>query len=215
MLKKTFCDHIIYVYLSTLYLFHSFYFFYSLFLLLFLSLFTSVIYQPLWQLHQSLCKPFCFLKYKTLFLLSHHFTLCLTLSSIVSTGRPKKWVSKTSRKIKKNTNAEEVAMMLRVIQKCSENLNVCINSRSSKIVKGFTKHAWNWEDCGWIDTAADNQSHPIYLLILLGLQKTLELVYDGVIELLLISFINSNEQNSQKCQFKCFLTQKFGICLKK
>lgn len=82
-------------------------------------------------------------------------------------------------------------------------------------MKGFTKYTWNWEDCGWIDTVADNQSHPIYLPILLGLQKTLELVDDGIIELLLISFISSNEQNSQKCQFKCFLTQKFGMCLKK
>ena len=48
----------------------------------------------------------------------------------------------------------------------------------------------------------------------LGLQKALELVGNGINELLLMSFINSNEQNFQKWQYKGFIPQKFGACMK-
>ena len=49
----------------------------------------------------------------------------------------------------------------------------------------------------------------------LGLQKASELVDNGINELLLMSFINSNEQNFQKWQYKGFIPQKFGACMKK
>ena len=39
-------------------------------------------------------------------------------------------------------------MILRVLQKCPGDLNIFINSGSSKIVEGFTKHSQNWEDIG-------------------------------------------------------------------
>jgi len=60
------------------------------------------------------------------------------------------------------------------------------------------------------------QTKPSNLLTdFLGLQKALELVDNGINGLLLISLINSNQQNFQKWWFKGFIPQKFGMCLKK
>ena len=44
-------------------------------------------------------------------------------------------------------------MILRVLQKYPGDLNIYINSGSSKIVEEFTKHAQNWEDIGKIGIA--------------------------------------------------------------
>ena len=53
----------------------------------------------------------------------------------------------------KTSVAAEVAIVLRVLQKCPDDQDICINSGSSKIVEGFTKHAQSWEDIGWIGIA--------------------------------------------------------------
>jgi len=60
------------------------------------------------------------------------------------------------------------------------------------------------------------QTKPSNLLTdFLGLRKASELVYNGINGFLLISFINSNQQNFQKWWFKGFIPPKFGTCLKK
>ena len=49
----------------------------------------------------------------------------------------------------------------------------------------------------------------------LGFRKASELVDNGINEFLLTSLINSNKQNFQKQQYKCFIAKKIGQCLKK